>query len=201
MKNRVKNRKAIKTVKKGFTLAETLIAVFIFALLVVMISGTFSSFFKAYISERKSQKDLENAQYALNLMEKTIRTSVVYTSAGPMSPQLDFNGVDTHTIRMFDDSQGKCVAYWWDAANKEMMIDNFNSTTSDITGCGFDSSLAASNFSPLTSNDIVAVSVSGIPSQTGAAGQVTVALTVQDSAGLAPMHLQMTSSLRDFVAS
>lgn len=63
--------------KKGFTLLELLIAVFIFSLIMVTSTSFFSRSIKTYKSVRSTQRNLEDAQFALSSMAKTIRTSTI----------------------------------------------------------------------------------------------------------------------------
>jgi prepilin-type N-terminal cleavage/methylation domain-containing protein len=188
-----KTNKNIKTAsKKGFSLVEVLMAIFIFSLLVTMVSGSFASFFKVYLSQKKSQNDLENAQYALNLMEKTIRTSVVKTDNMP-SGNLDFANIDNKRIKLFDNSQNKCIVYIF-SQNAIKVSTKYGAGVTSIDDCGdFTGGYSAPD--DLTSADIYNVSVYGNVSTGTKAGRITVSLEVGQAS---PIYVQMTTSLRDF---
>lgn len=86
--------------KKGFTLVEVLVAMFIFTIAMVAISEIFVSFIKSYRTARVMQKDLQDAQQASNYISKTLRTSTVMSG--------DDKG---KIIVIYDYSQGKCIEY------------------------------------------------------------------------------------------
>jgi len=77
--------------KKGFTLVEMMVSIFIFALMMVAIAGVFASQIKTYKNARTMQGDLENAQFALNYVAKTLRTAslIGYGSSSSMQDLLD----------------------------------------------------------------------------------------------------------------
>jgi len=108
MKNRKTAKKVIKkgtALRGGFTLVETMLAVFIFTLSMALLSSIFASFMKNYSVVKKNQKNLENAQYALNLMQKTIRTSVLANTGAQGKIDFDAEG---KMLKMYDESQSKC---------------------------------------------------------------------------------------------
>jgi prepilin-type N-terminal cleavage/methylation domain-containing protein len=94
--------------KKGFSLIELIIAIFIFTILMITTAGIFSGFFSGYRKARATQGDLENAQFAMNYMAKTLRTS------GVKSPTVLGTVSD---ITVFDYSQSKCVQFFFDSSN------------------------------------------------------------------------------------
>jgi prepilin-type N-terminal cleavage/methylation domain-containing protein len=93
LKMRKKNKKYA-----GFSLLEMIIAVSIF---VIVVLATAASFSNAFFSGQKTGivlKNLENGRTAIETMAKNIR----------MSRKLV--GI-TNGIKMFNNSQGKCIAY------------------------------------------------------------------------------------------
>ncbi|PJA87728.1 MAG: hypothetical protein CO140_02745, partial [Candidatus Moranbacteria bacterium CG_4_9_14_3_um_filter_40_7] len=60
---------------KGFTLIEMMIAIFIFSLMMIAVTEIFSSSFGGYGNARNIQKDLEDAQFVMGQIAKTLRTS------------------------------------------------------------------------------------------------------------------------------
>lgn len=63
--------------KKGFSLIELMISVFVFLLIMTTIVQIFATQINAYRHARSVQNDLENAQFAMNYISKTLRTASV----------------------------------------------------------------------------------------------------------------------------
>lgn len=62
----------------GFTLIELLLSVFIFALLVLAISGVYLAFSKSQSRTKASQQLLNDTQYALEVMAREIRNDSLF---------------------------------------------------------------------------------------------------------------------------
>lgn len=173
--------------KKGFSLLETLIAILVFSLAMVMLVGVFSNFLKNYAKVKKTQKNIENAQYTMNLMAKTIRTSEIASSIGP-----DVWDAATN-LDLFNYSQGKCIRYSYNGSAIQVQT-NTGGTPATLADCDFNSLTSPAN---LVTN-ITGASISATPTINGGAspvyGRVTISLKVQDGASEIP--IQMTVSLR-----
>lgn len=192
-----KNKSKInKKFFKGFTLVETLVAVFVFSLAITMLAGTFSSFLKNYAEAKKAKKNVENAQYAMNLMAKTIRTSFIDSvSAGFLN--LDSASGTYKPLDVYDYSQGKCIRY---------RISNhiLQSATGDSNTPGDPATCQFSNLPPfvnLTDDIIESNSVSAVPTNASVnpilKGRVVVSLEIRDAAQASDSFpIQMTVSLR-----
>lgn len=178
--------------QKGFSLVETLIAVLIFSLAAVIITQTFGSLIKSYVTAKKSQSSAENAQYALNLMEKTIRTSTIKTANS--TGILDFSGADTSMLKLFDNSQSRCMAYRFSSNKIEKLTKP--TTDKDISSCG--DFVAGYDVSDLTSSIVESMKVKGEVSSVGRAGKVSVSLAVREPGLINPLNVAMTVSLRNF---
>jgi prepilin-type N-terminal cleavage/methylation domain-containing protein len=87
---------------KGFSLLEVVMAIFIFSLIMVASVSVFVSAFHARIAARKSQKGLEESRTAMETIAKNIRMSTKVAN---------FSIGATNTVRMFNLSQGQCIAY------------------------------------------------------------------------------------------
>ncbi|KKP97456.1 MAG: hypothetical protein US25_C0002G0001 [Candidatus Moranbacteria bacterium GW2011_GWE1_36_7] len=179
-KNKI-TKKNLKLKKKGFSLVEVLVAVSIFAFTSVLIAGVFSGFLKNSIEAKKNQKNMESARYALDLMAKTLRTSVA-------------SSIADEEIHVFDNTQKRCVIYKYDNANKKMLtgtsggasLANVSACTptvwsgitlSDLTSSG---TIASANFSG-TAISLGRITMSlGIPS----ANPNTYSSTVQTTVSL-----------------
>ena len=69
------NRALFLKKERGFSFLEIMVSVFIFSLMMTTISITFSNLFKNYRNSRAIQTNLENAQFIINSMAKSLRTS------------------------------------------------------------------------------------------------------------------------------
>ncbi len=159
MKRTQKIKKSNKknTMKSGFSLIETLIALAVFSIAAVMLSGTFASFLKRYTITKNEQVGAESAQYAMNLMAKTIRSSVIKTAF-----------VSGNEILMFDNSAGKCVIYGY--ANGTLSVGTSN--LADIAACTATPPLPNS---PLTkAGEISDISFYGTPTAGAVIGKILI---------------------------
>lgn len=85
--------------KKGFTLIEMLISVFIFLMIMLVVVVVFAQHAKLYTYAKTLQRNIENAQFAINYVAKTLRTgSIMQTS-------------DTQNLYMYDPSQSRCFRF------------------------------------------------------------------------------------------
>lgn len=143
--------------RRGFSLVESLIAVFIFSFVAIMLTGSFSGFLKRYAAAKKSQRSSESAQYVMNLMVKTIRNSTL-----PSAPATFTN---LSQIRIFDNSRGLCVYYRYQGAGIAGKLQTASSPGADINACPV---VATSAYSDLTvAGDFVGFGFSGVPSVAG----------------------------------
>jgi Tfp pilus assembly protein PilW len=172
--------------KKGFTLVETLVAMLLFTLIVVMVSGVFMTFLKNYVVVRNLQRSTESAQFAMNLMAKTIRTSQVANLIQERgATQLD----------LFDFSQNVCLRY---ASTADTITVTFTDDINpvSITDCHFvPASLHATQ--QITAPEVaVSGSFTIVPSIGPNLGAVSIILTAAE--GNAALLMQTTVSLRNF---
>jgi len=185
LKNKIKILKFSKK-SKGFSLIEVLVAMFIFLLAISLLIGGFSSFFKNYIVAKKIQKDVENAQYAMNFMAKTLRTSALITTTPPIT---------AFPFRAFDYSQtaNNCIEYNYSSS----MITSSSVTKADPDEC---SAAPMPTATALTSNDITGAHITAIPTISSNYGKVTIVLYVQDQSSTvnqpSAIPIQMSVSLR-----
>jgi prepilin-type N-terminal cleavage/methylation domain-containing protein len=63
--------------RNGFTLIELLVSVFVFLLIMLAVVTIFIREVEAFRNAKDSQRSLENAQFAMNFVAKTLRTSIV----------------------------------------------------------------------------------------------------------------------------
>lgn len=175
-------KKEMQTVR-GFTLMELLAALFIFSIIMMATAQIFSTAYSGYRLTRLVQRDLENTQYVLNALAKSLRTSTVVSASG-----------NQQGVQFFDYSQDRCIQYRISGGTLEM-ASNASSGVADCAG------MTLGSFVPVTTGTVTgsfhvtkSATVGGPPSQVG---KVTIALSIgENSAHTA--HMQTTVSLRDF---
>jgi prepilin-type N-terminal cleavage/methylation domain-containing protein len=167
------------TKKSGFSLVETLIAVALFSFVATMIGGSFASFLRNYIDLKKSQREMESAQYAMNLITKTIRTSTI--AAG---------NVDGQVIKMLDHSSGQCVIFKYAGSGATGRIQvATQSGPTDVSACG-----AGNSFHDITKpGDIANLNFVGSPTSGSSFGNMRIGIV---GASRSDIILQTTVSLR-----
>ena len=97
-----KSKKTHFSGKHGFTLIEVVVAIGIFVIIASASSAAFTAMFGAYKGARNLNENLKNSQHAMNLINKTLRTSTV------ISPSADG---ESSTVTVYDFSQGECFKY------------------------------------------------------------------------------------------
>ncbi|EKE19312.1 MAG: hypothetical protein ACD_9C00051G0002 [uncultured bacterium] len=170
--------------KSGFSLVEALVAVFIFALTITMLTSSFSNFLKTFANAKKIQKSTESAQYAMNLMAKTIRSSMIdpiFVSGG-------------NQIKLFDYSSSKCVIYKYETGTLKIATAGDNGASIvDISNCNLADAPALANFYEITkAGEISSTFFVGQPSINGSrVGKVSIVSSVLNGDAI-----QITISLR-----
>lgn len=176
--------------KKGFSLVEALVAIFVFSIVAVTLAVLFSGLLRNYNASKKMQRSAENAQYAMNLMAKTIRGSIL--PAGAVF-------ADASQITMFDTSRSMCVIYKYETGVLKMSTASDNGVAIiDITKCNTTDAPMLAIFSELTKfGELVDVSFTGISSADGPPrffGKVLISARVAGSSS--DSAIQTTVSLR-----
>ena len=178
--------------KQGFTLIEVIVAMFIFSLMMVAISGVFVSFIKANRHARAVQQDMEDAEYAMNIIAKTLRTSSIVTI-----------GATRETIEIYDYSQGRCFGYSFNAGN--LRVRSVAPTTAnDPSTCAANlAALPPTAYQNLTNSGNVLLSESGFVRKVettkspDAVGSITILITIQEAGTTDKARVQTTVSLHD----
>jgi type II secretory pathway pseudopilin PulG len=192
----------------GFTLIEAVVALFVFLIIMLSLSNTFTQSFAGYRNTRAVQKDVENAQFALNLMAKELRTSTVVSSGGTKK-----------IVKFYDHSQSICFEYKIiDDVNDKLTVSKKNIDTGNTSY--YDDPDDPSTFNPFlacagssgfsSATDLIRIENTGgklegnfavVPSDKNSSpkklGKITISLQISEG----PKHtanVQTTSSLRDF---
>jgi len=188
-KHRQKNKKAWLLPRRGFTLLEIIVALFVFSIAMVAVTAIFASFVSANRTTKNTQKALEDSQQAMNIMAKTIRTSSIVTSA-------------SNKLRIFEYSQDgspACREYTFfgsgSSARIQYAVDASSPASADKTSCSTANMTSATNVinTPTTGSFFVTPSVSKT------VGKVTILMIV--TAGSIQTPIQGPVSLRDYSVS
>lgn len=179
-------RKSLGT-RRGFTLVEVLVAMFVFSIMMTAVSQVFASAFSGYRFTRAVERDLENAQFFINILAKELRTSSVVSAAG-----------NQQFVQFFDHSQGKCFRYRIDTARLQVASAASTGVASGASPCnamGFGSFTTISTGSVAGSFRVTPSATVGGPATV--VGKVTIALDISESVAH-HARMQTTVSLRDF---
>jgi prepilin-type N-terminal cleavage/methylation domain-containing protein len=105
------NRKNIRQRRKnkqGFTLIELLMSVLIFSIVMVVVVSVFVKSLETQKRIRGSQRNLEDAKFALETMAKTLRSSELISCNRDVANSCS-SGITS--LETFDYSQNKCIQY------------------------------------------------------------------------------------------
>lgn len=178
----------------GFTLIEMIIAIGVFSIMSVAIAGAFTSGFSSYGDTRELQRNVETAQYALNTLEKLLRTSTVVSAAG----------TNVQAITFYDYSSSRCFRYSVLSSGTSSSLVARWFQTPDPFGANpcVTASASFSALAPVTSGYVTGgftIVPSDKLSTPKKMGRVTVNLSVKaDSGATIASRIQATSSLRDY---
>ncbi|EKE21727.1 MAG: hypothetical protein ACD_7C00144G0003 [uncultured bacterium] len=200
--NKKLNNKKLKVSSRyGFTLVEVIISMGIFVVVMAGSSGVFASAFKSYKGAKNVNENLKNAQFAMNLMSKTFRTSSVVSSSAT-------------SIVIFDYSRATraCIRYRFDSNSlKESRYNVIGAdSTAKIAACNVVSPATFNTFESVMTSGSVQGSFAATDSAgndtTGAStrvGKVTVRMKITNNTGGASSEaiIQSTSSLRDYTVA
>lgn len=125
---------------KGFTLTEVLVSMFVFTIMMTSVSQIFSTTFLGYKNIRAVQRDIDNAQYSLNIIAKELRTS---TMTNPTTGSL----VNRTDIQFFDHSQDRCFRYRISGGSLQVA----SAVAADVNAC---SALTLNSFTTITTGVI-----------------------------------------------
>lgn len=172
--------------KKGFSLMEMIISIFVFSLIFTTVIAVFTNVIHTRKKAKDIQTQMETVRTAMDEMAKNIR----------MSSEVEGS---SSVLDMYNNSQGICIRY---------KIDSTNNKITKITG-GPDSGDVKCSTSHLDSyGDGVSI-IENIPNLGGqfsltktdlisvlkTMGKVTIAIW---STGSSPFNVQTTVSLRDY---
>lgn len=185
-----KTRKTlIPAYSAGFTFVEVIVTMFVLVAVMAAVAGIHSGLTKSNRKAVLAQRDLEQAQYALNLMAKTIRTSAIKVPAVYTS--------NATNIVVFDKSRGaagECVRFQFDSTDNRLKT---GSSAIAETACA----TAAISVGDMTGAYVSAGVFEVMPSDSinAVVGKVTIAMRIcPTSACTDEARLQTTVSLRGY---
>lgn len=182
---------------KGLTLIEVLVSLFIFSIMMAATAEIFTKAFSGYRNTRAIQRDVENAQYALNLISKELRTSTV---VAPLTGPFPRN---SSSVKFYDHSQGRCFYYRINTTAKALQVASALSTgpadctTRNVgTPATISTGTVSGSFRVTPScSSVVTSGCTGVKR----VGKVTISLDISEGTGSThKAQIQTTSSLRDF---
>lgn len=105
------NWSKIATKVRGYTLLEIVSALAVFSVIMLGITQTLGQGVVSYRETKRTQVNLEAAQFALNLIAKELRTSSVVDSSVTAA---------TSRIEFYDYSQSRCIQYILDEGSGQI---------------------------------------------------------------------------------
>ena len=190
MKNNF-SKKNMTVSRKGFSLLEMIVAIFIFSLVMTTVTTIFVKIFNARKKTKEIQINIEDARASMELMAKSLRMSNVKSG----------DAASADNIVVYDYSQNKCIKYYKDSSNKLRMI---SETMSDDTNCTASYSIpgtAQTMMNGVLNNLSLNVEESVKTAGSKKVGKVTIAMTICADTTIpckTQETIQTTVSLRDY---
>ena len=191
-----KSKKTHFSGKHGFTLIEVVVAIGIFVIIASASSAAFTAMFGAYKGARNLNENLKNSQHAMNLINKTLRTSTV------ISPSADG---ESSTVTVYDFSQGECFKYDFTGTSL------YESRGAVVMSSGNYTCPSLGSMTKMTSGEVEGVFnvIRSVGSEDSSGpvsekvGRITTAMKISNGEGTYKkiVNLQSTVSLRDYDVS
>lgn len=184
------NNKTTKKRKKGFTLIEVTVAMFIFGIIMVATANMFGSVINTKRETGIVQNDYEQAQATLNLIAKVIRTSTMGNS-------------NNSAVNVWDYSQHACVGFRFRDKQVQMAINTEDDPEKYETAKETCKTYSAGNV-PGGYESIASITATGgfrvIETNETQRGRVTISLIVEPPTEKSrdKAHTQTSVSLRDY---
>ena len=165
-----------------------MVSVFLFALIFSLLAALFGRLIEGKRAADNARKGYDKAQFSINLLAKTFRTSIVISPTSPSS---------VSEIHVFDLSQDRCFSYRFDTNQNKLLVSE-NTTATTLETC------RTASFSSY--KDMVGVSLTGsfyvVPTTPSRAGLVVMNFYICPPSGCASsseeLHIQTTVSLRNY---
>ena len=181
--------------RRGFTLLEMLLAVFIFSLVMITVVALFTRFVTFQKRSRSIQRNMENSVYVMELMAKMLRTSSVVSCNNFTRSTCN---AQESSIEIYDYSQNKCIRFY--SQNNIIKMGSAVTPRANCSSSGVSlvSTDLANNF--ISNLDFRAIKTDDAASRVG---KVTISLEVCSNGTCSGAendraNLQTTVSLRDY---
>lgn len=181
-----RNKKVLSVGRQGFSLLELLVSIFIFSLIMTIVTTIFVQVFNSRKKAKEIQVNIEDARYAMELIAKSLRMSNVKSGDAAL----------TDNIVVYDYSQSSCIRYYADAGELKVGYSG-----DDEPGCGSSSIFDAPRtmISGNLNNFSLKVESSDNDPAQKKIGRVTMAMTIcADDTCRTKETIQTTVSLRDY---
>ncbi len=177
--------------KKGFSLIEVLISIFIFAIVITAASSILGRATYGYKSARVNQQVMEDAQFAMSRITKSLRTSSVISV-----------GTAGQDIIIYDYSRdgGACIRYSLVSGVITEEVEPLDYATDDVLNCGvgiFDGNTQRADLTQFPVTGSFSAVASDYETRVG---KVSMVFSME-GAQASILRLQTTVSLRDYDVS
>ncbi len=189
--------------KKGFTLVELLVATFIFLVIMTAVVAVFARQSVNFKYLQLQQRNVENAQFAINFIAKTLRTST-------FPSVIDYPTLQSaKRIYLYDNSQKKCIRFFFDDSAAQLEVTTVDRSPSDVESCAKNGHYASGETYSLTTGYVLGsfdiVSTERDPDDNPSNGNqfrmglATIRMEIQDqNRTIRPVTIQTSASLRDY---
>ena len=173
--------------KKGFSLPEVIVAMFIFVLMMLVVTSVFATMVKTRKNARDMQQRVENVRYAMELMAKNIRMSSVDNLS---------SGSADNEIYIYNYSQEKCMHFEFNTPSVYMSeVSGQRNVLTDCSSASYGDAteLALKNITDTQFVYYAPKDSSGNPIADSSLGRVTMAMRTSTGESI-----QTTVSLRNY---
>ncbi len=168
--------------KRGFSLIELLVSLFVFGVVMIGVSNVFTQTFTSYRYAKNLQRDVENMQFIMSALSKEIRISTIVSPTDSTT--------NTNSVQFYQHAQGVCVKYRIN--NRTLEVARENSVS--VAACR---AATLSGFTTISTGDISGgFDVSPSSNSPRKVGRVTMAFRIQQETHSAV--IQSTVSLSDY---
>lgn len=183
----------LNPVRRGMSFVEVIIAIFIFSVVMFAVMTIFTSSFGGYKKADNMAKNIENAQFAMNSMAKSLRTSKVISIAS------------SSAVTAYDFSENTCKRYTFNGS--QILAASYGATFANDPDCILGTFSQATPISAqyVQGSFLGSASVPPVPDvSAGTMGKVTIRMKVCSDPGCAAggkndsVTIQTTVSLRDY---
>ncbi len=173
-----------KKKRKGFSLVEVIISLFIFTIIMIAASQIFAQTFAGYRYTRNLQRDIENAQFIMAILSKELRTSTIVEPDGVSNA--------ASSVQFFDHSQQRCIKYRITGG----VVEVASQSVASANVCN-STNFSAGNYAVISTGTVTgSFDITQSDDSPRRVGKVTMALLIKE--GVHEASIQTSVSLRDY---